>query len=254
MAYSWNNVRTSSARFEYHGRMSLRWSHLLVLLAALTLPGTRLCAQSSSSSRHHTDKSVAEKPLDSGSVNDGIYRNKTLGLTCKIPDEWVLRTDEMNGHGDGLPDATAKSAVADASQPAQAPSSDSGGKVLLAAFSRPPEAKGEEVNSSILIAAEPVTAYPGLKDPVQYFGPLSEVAQAQGLQKDEDPYEVAIGPQTLVRGDFHKDVGTRVMRQSTLVMLSHGYAVSITVIAGSDDGIEELVNGLDFQRPRRSTK
>src|SRR5580704_17059928 len=49
----------------------------------------------------------------------------------------------------------------------------------------------------------------------------------QGFQLDEDPYAIAIGNKTLARGDFHKDRGTRVMRQSTLVMLSHGYAVSI---------------------------
>ena len=48
------------------------------------------------------------------------------------------------------------------------------GRVLLAAFSRPPEARGEDVNSSILIAAESVAAYPGLKDAAQYFGPVAE--------------------------------------------------------------------------------
>jgi len=82
---------------------------------------------------------------------------------------------------------------------------------------------------------------------VQYFGPLTEVARAQGFNMDEDPYEIAVGTKTLVRGDYHKNVGTRVMRQSTLVMLAHGYAVSITVIAGTDDEVEQLVDGLDFQ-------
>ena len=118
--------------------------------------------------------------------------------------------------------------------------------MLLAAFSRPPEAHGEEVNASIVIAAEAVATYPGLKEAAQYFEPLTEVAKAQGFTVDEEPYEIAIGPKTLVRGDFHKDVGTRVMRQSTLAMLSHGYAVSITVIAGTEDQVEELIDGLSF--------
>ena len=117
---------------------------------------------------------------------------------------------------------------------------------MLAAFSRPPEAKGEEVNSSILIAAESVSSYPGLKDAAQYFGPLTEVAKAQGFIADEDPYEIAVGTTTLVRADFHKDVGTRVMHQSTLAMLSHGYAISITLIAGTDDDVEELIDALTF--------
>ena len=37
------------------------------------------------------------------------------------------------------------------------------------------------------------------------------------------------------------------MRQSTLAMLSHGYAVSITVIAGTEDEVEDLIDGLDLR-------
>jgi hypothetical protein len=118
--------------------------------------------------------------------------------------------------------------------------------VLLAAFSRPPEARGEDINSSILIAAEPAPTYPGLKEAAQYFGPLTEVAKAQGFSVDEEPYEYAVGAKKLVRGDFHKDVGTRVMRQSTLAFLSHGYAVSITIIGGTEDEVEELIDGISF--------
>jgi hypothetical protein len=166
-----------------------------------------------------------------------VYRNKTLGLTCKIPEAWVLRTDEMNQR-EGEHSDTASGSVAAASS--------AGAGVLLAAFSRPPEAKGAEVNASILIAAESEAAYPGLTEAAQYFGPLIEVAKAQGFEMDEDPYAIAIGAKTLVRGDFHKNVGTRVMRQSTLAFLDHGYAVSITVIGGTDDEVEDLVDGLSF--------
>jgi hypothetical protein len=102
------------------------------------------------------------------------------------------------------------------------------------------------VNASILIAAESAASYPGLKEAAQYFGPLTEVAKAQGFTLSEDPYEIAVGTKTLVRADFHKDVGARVMRQSTLAMLSHGYAVSITIIAGTEDEVEELIDGLSF--------
>ncbi len=124
------------------------------------------------------------------------------------------------------------------------------GRVLLAAFSRPPEAHAEDVNSSILIAIESASAYPGLKDAAQYFGPISEIAKAQGFEIDEEPYEFVVGTKTLVRGDYEKDVGTRVMRQSTLVMLAHGYAVSFTFIAGTDDGVEELLANLSFAPPK----
>lgn len=125
---------------------------------------------------------------------------------------------------------------------------DSGksGRVLLAAFSRPPEARGEEVNGSIVLAAESAAAYPGLKEAAQYFGPVTEVAKAQGFEVVEEPYEFVVGTKTVVRGDFKKDVRTRVMRQSTLVVLARGYAVSFTFIGGSEDELEELVQGLSF--------
>jgi hypothetical protein len=183
--------------------------------------------------------------LDLGTVTNNVYRNKTLGLSYKIPDGWVLRTDDLNA-------PLEKPAEKTDGKDAAAAASSAGAKVLLAAFSRPPEAKGEEINSSVLIAAESAANYPGLQEAAQYFYPLEEVAKAQGLQLDEDPYAIAIDTTTLVRGDFHKDVGTRVMRQSTLTLLSHGYAVSITVIAGTEDDVEELIDALSFSATTKS--
>lgn len=170
-------------------------------------------------------------------MNAGVYRNSAFGFTCKIPAGWVLRTEELNAEdGQDVKADTGKTATY----------AGKGGRVLLAAFSRPPEARAEDVNASILIAAESASSYPGLKDAAQYFGPVAEVAKAQGFEMVDEPYEVAIGAKTLVRGDFQKDVGTRVMRQSTLVMLARGYVVSITFIGGTEDEVEDLVQGLSF--------
>jgi len=188
--------------------------------------------------------------MDLGSVSDGIYRNKMLGLNYKIPAGWVLRTEELNAGKESIPDHDASPQGAQGSTEVR----ESGGRVLLAAFSRPPDAKGEEVNSSILIAAEPVAAYPGLKEAVQYFEPLTEVAKAQGFTVDEEPYEFPVGARTLVRGDFHKDVGKLVMRQASLAMLAHGYAVSITLIGGTEDEVQELVDALNFGQSAPSSK
>jgi hypothetical protein len=226
--------------------MQWKWRSFVTcafVLAVLWLQG-QAAPQSSSSSSSHPAKhsqSLSNASPDPGSVSNNLYRNKTFGFTCRIPDGWVLRTDEMN-----VKDEDNNTDSAD-----QNAASSSGAKVLLAAFSRPPAAKGEEVNSSILIAAESAAAYPGMKEAAQYFYPLTEVAKAQGFLPDEDPYDVAIGTKTLTRGDFHKDVGTRVMRQSTLALLSHGYAISITVIAGTDDDVEDLIDGLTFAPPAK---
>lgn len=202
----------------------------LILLSSLLLAGIGE-AQSTSSSRHSKPSLPhLQQDLDAGSVLNGVYRNRTLGLSCKIPAGWVLRTEEMNS----------------AEEIGSEPSAGEKARVLLAAFSRPPDARGEDVNASILMVAEPQSSYPGLQDAAQYFGPLTEVAKGQGFTVDEEPYEFAVGAKKLARGDFHKDVGTRVMHQSTLAMLVHGYAVSITVIAGSEDEVEELIDGMTF--------
>jgi hypothetical protein len=223
------------------------WLLLLIVIVAHAATATAQSGSHSPQTAGQAASQTARKTahtdsLDPGTVTNSLYRNKTLGFTCKIPPGWVLRTDEMN-----TPDEpNANDSAADSTKTAATPASSAGGKVLLAAFSRPPEATGEDVNGSILIAAESQAAYPGLKDAAQYLEPLTEVAKAQGFNEDEDPYELAIGTKTLVRGDFHKNVATRVMRQSTLAMLSHGYAVSFTVIAGTDEEVQELIDGLDF--------
>jgi hypothetical protein len=185
-----------------------------------------------SSSAQHVRKAApaADSRLDAGSVSKGEYRNPGFGFTCKIPSAWVLRTEEMNAREDGEP----------------APDAGKAQRVLLAAFSRPPEARGEDVNSSIVIAAESAAGIPELKEAAQYFGLVSKAAEAQGFELDDDAYEIVIGTKTLVRGDFRKDVGTRVMRQSTLVILARGYAVSFTFIGGTEDEVEELIAGLSF--------
>jgi len=164
-----------------------------------------------------------------------MYRNVGLGFSCKIPAGWVLRTEEMNAPEKSLPQGGTGEGKSAAS-----------GRVLLAAFSRPPEVRGEDVNASIVIAAESVAAYPGLKVAAQYFDPVTEVAKAQGFTMTEEPYDFPVGAKTLVRADFQKDRSSRVMRQATLVMLTKEWAVSFTFIGGTEDELEELVEGLGF--------
>jgi len=210
-------------------------------------------AQSSSSSSLSKSKSKqvrkstpgADSSLDSGAIVNDVYRNAAFGFTCKIPAGWVLRTEEMNAReGEGA-NADAGRMATDAAK---------AGRVLLAAFSRPPQARAEDVNGSILIAAESAAAIPGLKEAAQYFVLVNEAAKAQGLEIDDEPYDFVVGTKTVVRGDFQKDVGTRVMRQSTLVVLARGYVVSFTFIGGTEDEVEELVQELSFGASAKQAK
>ena len=215
-----------------------------MLFAALTAAAqTHPQAQSSSSKSKKSSSARLASDVDAGTVVSGVYRNRALGLSCKIPAGWVLRTEEMNARGDDTDSATDSTTR---SSPQGTPRNTEEGHVLLAVFSRPPDARGEDVNSSIVIAAEKAATYPGLEEAAQYFGPLTEVAKAQGFIVDSEPYETQVGTKVLVRGDFHKDVGTRVMRQSTLALLAQGYAVSITIIGGTEAEVEELVDGVGF--------
>ncbi|MGA7170549.1 MAG: hypothetical protein WBX08_15450 [Candidatus Sulfotelmatobacter sp.] len=223
-----------------------------VMLPAFPAIGAEPTAQgqssssSSSSSPRHAQKTAATRP-DAGSVSNGVYRNWGFGFACKIPAGWVLRTEEMNEQADG-DEAPAKEGRAplDRTAAGRCPNKRGCGRVLLAAFSRPPEARGEDVNSSILIVAENVDAYPGLKEAAQYLGPVTEIAHAQGFEVINEPYEFVVGTKTLARSDFQKDVETRVMWQSTLVVLARGYALSFTFIGGNEDEAEELVEKLSF--------
>ena len=221
----------------------------MVGVAAVCMIQAQTPAQSSSSKHTKSSSARLAPDLDAGTVVNGLYRNRVLGLSCKIPAGWVLRTEEMNAREETDSPTESKSspqgAPFESAQGRQGSTADSG-KVLLAAFSRPPVARGEDVNASIVIAVEKESTYPGLKEAAQYFGPLTEVAKAQGFEVDEEPYELQIGTKVVVRADFHKDVGSRVMRQSTLAFLAQGYAVSITVIGGTEDEVEELVDGVGF--------
>jgi hypothetical protein len=113
------------------------------------------------------------------------------------------------------------------------------------------------VNSAVVIAAENVSSYPGLKTAGEYFGPLSEMAGGKGFKVVNQPYEFALGTKTLVRGDFSKESGSMTMKQTSLVFLQKNWIVSVTFIGAGEDEIQELVEHLSFgvaATPRRPAK
>ena len=190
-------------------------------------------AASSSKPLAHSKAPVA----DAGALSDGVYRNPYFGFSCKLPYGWVDRTREMQ---DDSPDASN-----DASK----------SLLLLAIFERPPEATGETINSAVVIAAERLSAYSSVKAAADYFGQITELATAKGFHTENDPHDFSLGTTHLVRGDFSKARGTLTMRQSSLVMLEKGYAISFTFIGGSEDEISELIEKLSFgaKKPRSAT-
>jgi hypothetical protein len=161
--------------------------------------------------------------VERGSVVNGTYHNSFFGFSYKVPFGWVDRTSSMQEGSEAGKSMT-----------------------LLAVFERPPEARGETVNSAVVIAAESVASYPGMKEAAQYFGPLTELTAAKGFKVENEPYDVRAGGRELVRGDFSKEKGTVGLYQSTLVMLHRGYAVSFTFIGGNKDDVDEIVEGLSF--------
>jgi hypothetical protein len=159
-----------------------------------------------------------------------VYRNSTLGFHYQIPYGWVDRTKSLQ-----------EGAVAGK------------GNVLLAAFERPPEATGETVNSTVVIASESAASYPGLKRAEDYLGPLAELASAQGFKASGEPYALEVESRQLVRADFVKRISEKLtMLQCTLVLLAKGQIVSFTFIAGSEDELDEIMDGLHFGAAKTS--
>jgi len=191
--------------------------------------------------------SSALSQSDPGTYDEAtrLYRNRTYAFTCKVPAGWVLRTEQLK------PDGAADN------------------QVLLAAFERPPEATSPAPASTILIASESQSAYPGLKTAEDYFAPLSEVVTAKGFQPVNDPYPFPVGAVQVIRQDFSHEQKDRpekdrpekdrpekdrpTMYQSTLVLLSHGSILSFTFLAATEDDVDSLIENLSFT-PASSSK
>src|SRR5437016_11895953 len=191
----------------------------ILVFATLPAAAQHVPTQSSSSKPH----AHLNAPSDPGEVREGVYRNPTFGFSYKLPFGWVERTEQMRQDSSG-----------------------SKSLVLLSAFERPPEAAGDTVNSAVLIAAESVSSYPGLKTAEDYFGPLTEVATSQGFQLAKQPYKVELGAKRMIRSDFSKELGKLTMHQASLVTRERGYLLSFTFIGSSEDEVEQLIRGLQF--------
>jgi hypothetical protein len=201
------------------------------VVAALLVGVGAMAAQTTSPAPRSAKKlPVAEAP----SLGNGLYHNPSFGFVYKVPFGWVDRTAEMR-EGDAGPDST---------DPAQA-------EVLLGVFERPPETTGNTVNSAVVIAAERVSSYPGLKTAADYFGPLDEVITAKGFKVVNQPYSFPVGTKQLARSDFSKDLDKLTLEQATLVMIAKGYVVSFTFIASSQDEVDGLLEGLHFPPAHR---
>jgi len=118
--------------------------------------------------------------------------------------------------------------------------------VLLAIFEQPPEAPREAINSGVVIAAESVSAYPGLKTAVDYFGILTQLTTDKGFKAVNEASEITLGSKTPIRGDFSKEMGKNTIHQTALVFLDKSYVVSFTLIGASEDEVNGLIENLSF--------
>lgn len=190
---------------------------------------------------------AAHKSAAAAAPDEQLYRNPTFGFRYQIPFGWVNRTQEMNepatAPAPDSPDSTSSKLETKTAHE----KASSRGSVLLAIFERPPNAPGDSVNSTVLIATESAAAYPGLKKAEDYLGPLTELATAKDFKTEGEPGLVEIDSRQLVRADFSKAITDKVaMHQCTLILLAKGQIISFTFIAGSDDEIDDLIDDLHF--------
>jgi hypothetical protein len=199
-------------------------------IAVPLLIGSVALAQHSKSANKHPAAVVG-----CGPVADQKLKCAEFGFTYKVPVGWVDRTDYMQDDA-GVPAGRAGKQNDDAGK----------SRTLLAIFSRPPGAPGDTINSAVVIVAESLANYHGIKTAADYFGPISELAEQRGFKVVNEPYSFSVGARPLVRGDFTKDRGKLTMWQSSLVMIEKGYIVSFTFVGGGEDEVESLVEGLSF--------
>jgi len=194
--------------------------------------------------KSHATIAATSKVEACGPAVDGALKCPRFGFTYKSPFGWVDRTDEMEGEDTGT--------QAGKSQSGSATSGKS--ETLLAIFERPPGAPGDTINSAVVIAAESLSDYHGVKQASDYFGPISELAEQRGFKVVNEPYSFSVGTKQLVRADFSKERGKLTMWQSSLVMIEKGYIVSFTFAGGSEDELEDLIRGLSFAARAQSRK
>ncbi len=204
--------------------LALRTNCRLALITVLAL-GLALPART----QHKITSSPAAKHSPAPTEDAQLYRNPTFGFRYQIPYGWVDRTQDMQE-------------VNEAGRSA----------LLLAVFERPPEATADTINSAVVIASESATSYPGLKKAEDYLGPLTELAAAKGFKAEGEPYALEVESRQLLRADFIKTLSLKTtddkltMRQCTLILLAKGQIVSFTFIAGSEDELDDLMDGLHF--------
>ena len=225
--------------------MSLRRFYVLLFLLAASLSAQthKLSGQ---------PKKVTEEKC--GPLADQVLSCPKFGFTYQVIFGWVDRTADMQ-QDENLPDQStsesskATTPAADRPKPASSDSS----KTLLAVFERPPAAPGETIDSAVVIAAEPLANYHGVKIAADYLNPISELAENRGFKVINQPYAFASGTKQLARADFSKERGKLMMWQSSLVMIEKGYIVSFTFIGGSEDEVNDLIGNLAF-RSRATSK
>jgi len=203
----------------------------LLFLVAAALP--QLAGQQSQKPKSPTRPSA--DALACGPVSDGVLKCPRFGFIYKTPFVWVDRTDDMQPDADATPD------VGESGKPKGDQS-----ETLLAIFERPPAAPGDTINSAVVVVAENLKDYHGIKTAADYFGPITELAEQRGFKVENEPDGFSIGAKQLVRGDFRKPRGQLVMWQSSLVMIDKGYIVSFTFVGGSEDEVESLIGNLSF--------
>ena len=202
-------------------------------MIAVVALGLTLAAQT----QRKTTPPPDAKPPATRNEDQQLYRNPTFGFRFQIPYGWVDRTQQMQeGNEAGK------------------------AEVLLAIFERPPQATGDTINSAVVIASESAGSYPGLKAAEDYLGPLTELATSKGFKPEGEPYALEVESRQLLRADFVKTLSVKTttdkltMRQCTLVLLAKGQIVSFTFIAGGEDELDNLMDGLHFSEEKSSAR
>jgi hypothetical protein len=141
-----------------------------------------------------------------GPLMDGTLHCPRFGFSYKTIFGWVDRTDDMQSDTAGTNPENgdaAKSLAGGIGKP----------ETLLAVFERPPGAPGDTINSAVVIVAESLADYHGIKTAADYFGPITELAEQRGFKVETEPESFQVGTRQLVRGGLIRAEERRVGKE-----------------------------------------
>lgn len=201
-----------------------------------------------------SDKSTVskdDKKLDAGAVEGREYKNEFFGMTVKLPDNWVIASDEE------------KQAILDGGKEVAAGGDENKEKLYDLSLQRTvyllvTSQKGMSVqditNPSFMTLAEKLSFFQGVKDGKGYLEEVKKQLKALAAQipynLDKDIYTERIGGKDFYVLEAVVNGTGVTLKQKYYASVMNSYALSFITTSYSDEqseSLDEIVKTISFE-------